>query len=233
MPNEASKLRNRWIKGGIFDRYFSGKVLDVGCGADPITPTADEFDKSDGNGQLLETIPDNTYDTVFSSHFLEHVADPLEALLNQWRVLKPGGYLIFLVPDEDLYEQGCFPSVGNPDHKHSFTISKDETWSPVSRNLFDLLRYLPNRKIISLRIIDTNYNYGVVRDQTDDPMVEAAIEGVIQKNPPQPKLMSNLKYFILCPACNRAEMKIQGIDKNNRIAYSCGWCGDVAAFGVV
>lgn len=231
--NEASKLRERWKRDGTFDRYFSGTVLDVGCGADPIVEEAVEFDKPDGNGQFLEGVADAAFDTVFSSHFLEHVADPLEALLNQWRVLRPGGYLIFLVPDEDLYEQGCFPSVANPDHKHSFNISKDRTWSPVSRNLIDLLRYLPDHKILSLRTIDTNYDYTVVKDHTADPTVEAAIEGIIQKSPTQPTIMSNLSYILNCPNCSRAKMIIRGIDTNGRIEYTCGWCGDVKAFGMI
>ncbi|MGH1556812.1 hypothetical protein ACRAWD_01360 [Caulobacter segnis] len=34
--------------------------------------------------------------------------DPKEALENWLRILKPGGHLVCLIPDEDLYEQGVF-----------------------------------------------------------------------------------------------------------------------------
>ena len=44
-----------------------------------------------------------------------------------------------IVPDEDLYEQGVFPSTFNADHKWTFTISKSESWIDKSINLFDLL----------------------------------------------------------------------------------------------
>lgn len=237
MPHEATKLYKRWERDGLISRYLNGRILDVGCGDARIRDTAVGFDKAQGDGQLLVGVPDESYDTVFSSHFLEHIPNPLEGLLNQWRVLKPGGYLIVYVPDEDLYEQGCWPSQGNPDHKHSFTISKDETWSPASRNLVDLLCYLTPRKIISIRTIDTNFDYEKISkgvDQTGDPNIEAAIEAIVQKAPPVLKLCSHtLQYFILCPVCNRAEMTIQGLDKNNRLSYFCAWCGDVAAFGAV
>jgi SAM-dependent methyltransferase len=39
------------------------------------------------------------YDTVLASHILEHVADPLRALGEWYRVLRPGGYLIVITPD--------------------------------------------------------------------------------------------------------------------------------------
>jgi hypothetical protein len=42
-------------------------------------------------------------------------------------VLKPGGHLVCLVPDEDLYEQGMFPSTFNDDHKRTLTIAKKKS----------------------------------------------------------------------------------------------------------
>ena len=48
-------------------------------------------------------------------------------------MLEPGGHLIVTVPDEDLYEQGHFPSDYNRDHKWTFTIHKPKSWSERSR----------------------------------------------------------------------------------------------------
>ena len=220
MGREASKLYKRWEKEGIHETYLTGRILDVGCGDDKICLHAVGYDKDRGDGQLLADIPNESFDTVFSSHFLEHVPDPLEGILNQWRCIKPGGYLILVVPDEDLYERGCFPSLNNPDHKHTFTISKDATWSPTSRNLWDLIPHLLNRKVISIRTVG-------------DGVEDYCIETIVQKNPPQPALSSaTLSHMLLCPRCARAEMKIQGILRDNSMAYTCGWCGETAAFNI-
>src|SRR6185312_3014562 len=53
--------------------------------------------------------------------------------------IKRGGHLVISVPDEDLYEQGVWPSTFNTDHKITFTLSKKTSWSPVSVNVFSLL----------------------------------------------------------------------------------------------
>lgn len=48
----------------------------------------------------LSAIPDATYDFVIASHVLEHVANPLRALLEWRRVLRANGALLILVPDK-------------------------------------------------------------------------------------------------------------------------------------
>jgi len=47
----------------------------------------------------LAGIADNTYDFVLSAHCLEHVANPLAALREWRRVLRPGGHLILALPN--------------------------------------------------------------------------------------------------------------------------------------
>lgn len=47
----------------------------------------------------LEGIADASYDAVLSSHCLEHVADPLRALGEWSRVVRPGGCLLLALPD--------------------------------------------------------------------------------------------------------------------------------------
>ncbi len=46
--------------------------------------------------------PDNTFDAVACMEALEHVFDPLAVLREARRVLKPGGYGLFLVPTDSL-----------------------------------------------------------------------------------------------------------------------------------
>lgn len=47
----------------------------------------------------LSRIADATYDFVLSSHCLEHVANPLAALQEWRRVMRPGGILVLILPD--------------------------------------------------------------------------------------------------------------------------------------
>lgn len=49
----------------------------------------------------LQNIPDNGYDFVLSSHSLEHVANPIKALKDWFRVLKKDGKLVLILPDKN------------------------------------------------------------------------------------------------------------------------------------
>jgi SAM-dependent methyltransferase len=128
-------------------------------------------------------VADASQGFVHSSHCLEHLADPAEGLRHWFRAVKPGGHLIVTVPDEDLYEQRQFPSTHNPDHKWSFTIWKQRSWSARSLNVLDLLRGLgPAADLRKLALIDAAYRYALPRfDQTLTPVAECAIEFVVRK----------------------------------------------------
>src|SRR5258706_4116164 len=93
--------------------------------------------------------------------------EPKKAVLEWWQLVKPGGHLFFTMPDEDLYEQGVFPSRFNPDHKATFTISKARSWSPVSINVLDLARALPNAELISLALHDHGLDRRLLRHGRD------------------------------------------------------------------
>jgi len=139
-----------------------GRGLDIGCGDCPVTATALPFDVQHGDANhILDTIKDiGSYDFVFSSHCLEHMHDPEASLKDWWRLVKPGGTMMIAVPDEDLYEQGYWPSIFNGDHKHTFTIAKARSWSPVSINVLDLIQRLPDVKEFQVKLMDQGYERG-------------------------------------------------------------------------
>lgn len=147
------------------------------------------WDVAEGDAELMASIEDNSLDFVHSSHCLEHLTNPSNAIDSWLRILKPGGHLICIIPDEDLYEQGEFPSTYNADHKHTFTIHKQQSWSKNSINLFDLLsktRYPVEIKKIEL--LDATYRYDFNKcieqarfDQTKTPIGECGIEFVLKK----------------------------------------------------
>lgn len=192
---ECTKSSQRRLGLPAFHRhYFVGRGLDVGGKPDPLALHASSFngiesvrtwDKEDGDGQTLAGVPDNSYDFVHSSHCLEHLEDPREALGHWLRVVKPGGFVIVTVPEEDLYEQGRFPSTFNRDHKWTFTIFKRRSWCSRSLNLIDLATGLGDEaELLKVEKLDATYRYDLPRvDQTLSPAIEAAIELVIRKRP--------------------------------------------------
>ena len=54
------------------------------------------------NGETLDTIADNSQDFVVASHVIEHIPNPIQALLTWQRVLKPGGRLFLAAPASDI-----------------------------------------------------------------------------------------------------------------------------------
>ncbi|MFT2095888.1 methyltransferase domain-containing protein [Acidiphilium multivorum] len=121
---EASKSIMRRLTDSRFaTRYFVGEGIDIGSGPDPISFYAELFplmrevrswDLADGDAQYLEGVPDASFDFVHSSHCLEHMRDPLVALRNWLRVLKPGGHMVVLVPDEICTNRAFSPRRSTP-----------------------------------------------------------------------------------------------------------------------
>jgi SAM-dependent methyltransferase len=59
----------------------------------------------------ISNINDNQYDFVFSSHTLEHIANPLKAIKEWLRIVKNDGYIIIIVPEKSW----CF------DHRRNYS----------------------------------------------------------------------------------------------------------------
>lgn len=59
----------------------------------------------------LRAFADGSFDGVVASHMIEHLANPVAALVEFWRVLRPGGRLVLLVPDRDhTFDAGRAPT---------------------------------------------------------------------------------------------------------------------------
>ena len=72
-------------------------------------------------GELAEAAyPDEYFDVVVMHHVIEHMEDPLGAILEVWRILKRGGTLLLGTPD---FDSGCARHFGEKyrllhDHTH-------------------------------------------------------------------------------------------------------------------
>ena len=192
---ECSKsVMRRLNESNFITRYFRGDGVDIGGAPDPLSMYVELFplirsvriwDLKDGDAQDMAGLEDEAFDFVHSSHCLEHIVDPEIGLRNWFRILKPGGHLVVTVPDEDLYEQGVFPSTYNADHKWTFTIFKTKSWSSVSKNLVELVATLGEQAdVLKIELLHWSHRYGLPRfDQTLTPVGEAGIEFVIRKRP--------------------------------------------------
>ncbi len=110
----------------VADRYLRGDGIEIGALQDPLplpkgararyldiasTPELRrmytrkrrrhlvEVDLVD-DGERMATVTDASVDFVASNHFLEHCEDPIGALRNMLRVVRPGGVVYLSVPDK-------------------------------------------------------------------------------------------------------------------------------------
>jgi len=194
MKETSKALARRLHLPDFATRYFVGQGLDIGGGGDPIAQYGEAFpaikgvrawEPSDGDAQYLTGLADNSFNFVHASHILQRLADPGEALRHWLRVLKPGGHLILLVPEEDMYEQGFWPSRYCHDNRWTFTVFKTKSWSPVSLNLIELVQSLGAlADLRRMEVLAGGYRHGLPRfDQTLTPVAESAIELVLRKRP--------------------------------------------------
>jgi ubiquinone/menaquinone biosynthesis C-methylase UbiE len=192
--DEMKKSTQRRLKDNRFlEEFFVGAGIDIGCGHDLISKVIfTGISKVDGydfvlghkDAQTLPEIEDETYDFATSSHCLEHMRDPFEALTNWLRVIKSGGYLVVTIPDWVMYEHRQWPSKFNHDHKWAWTAKQD-----LSRDgdhviyVPDFLKKFENQ--VEIKVVHTitdNYNYALPSnvDQTLGAP-ECAIEFVLRK----------------------------------------------------
>jgi predicted SAM-dependent methyltransferase len=146
---EAFKIRWEMVK------YTRGMGIDLGCGPQKVYPhfigvdnNVDEHlfgiqckpDVKIKTAEDLSLFGSQSLDFVFSSHLLEHIDynKVPKALKEWWRLIKPNGYLVLYLPDEDEY-----PKVGeegaNPDHK--WNVNYQRVVDAMGFASFDLVEY--------------------------------------------------------------------------------------------
>ena len=177
---EAAKSYQSRLGEGFFEKYLAGaNILDIGHkgsvkDAEPIVDGAVGIDL-DYPGYDGKTLPfgAESQDAVFVSHCLEHIEDYRNALLDWYRVLRVGGFLIIAVPHRYLYERKAYlPSRFNRDHKRFYTSGS--LLAEVEESLA-----VGGFRVRSLRENDCGFDYSV------PPLVHAKgcyeIELVIEK----------------------------------------------------
>ena len=79
------------------------------------------------DGETLALFADNSQDFVIANHFIEHCANPIAALENHFRVLKPGGCLFMATPDKRFTFDKCRAVTPLSHFRHDYEGCPDMT----------------------------------------------------------------------------------------------------------
>lgn len=190
MFEQSKAAKRRFSDGAFHTRYFVGEGIDVGCGPDSLYQHRKAFrgifdvkmwDTPQGDAQTLAGEPRGHYDFLHSSHCLEHLSNPSQALMAWISVVKPGGFLIITVPSEQLYERDTWPSKFSGEHQWSFTLGRARL--PRSANVLSfLLHYSDYVTVERVMEIHDFFDSANPNDQTLLPNAECAIEIILRKH---------------------------------------------------
>jgi SAM-dependent methyltransferase len=159
--------------------FARGRLLDIGCGNKPyenlIMPSVDNYIGCDVVQSSLNVVdvicPANqlsfesdSFDTVFSTQVIEHVADHQGMIRESFRVLKPGGHAIFTAPfcwelHEEPYDFFRFSKYGLKEifEKNGFEIvtikPNGGKWAAIMQLWLNVLYSTRKYKTIRSRII--------------------------------------------------------------------------------
>jgi SAM-dependent methyltransferase len=181
---ETSRSRERRISEGWYEKYCPPDEpgLDIGTADDPIHDHFDQWDMEfgDGDAVLMEGMAGEKYHTVYASHILEHVNDPIAAIRRWFELVRPGGHLIACVPHRDLYEKRkLLPSRFNADHLCFWLPNSSEPPHTVdfTRTIQDALQSVAH-DILYVRVLDRGW---MPVSANEHSRGEYAIEAVIRK----------------------------------------------------
>lgn len=140
MSSYRSETSRNGVRDLVIEKWIYPAIqngLDLGAGGDPISvysiavdlphpyaATHDELERSypqhlRGDArELWQWFVDECLDYVYSSHLLEDFENTHEVLREWLRVLKPGGRLVLLLPNQQQYEDHCEMLGQEPNGNH-------------------------------------------------------------------------------------------------------------------
>jgi SAM-dependent methyltransferase len=159
--------------GGSAHNLFGLNSLNVDLTSDPSTVFKQRETELCGRALPVDIVApgdelpldSSSVDFVISSHVLEHFPDPIKALKEWWRVIRPGGYIFAIVPHKErtfdkerprtalaeLIQRHKTGEGPNPDLAHC------SVW--ITEDIVELVRYL-DYPICAVQDIDDKVGNG-------------------------------------------------------------------------
>lgn len=150
--------------------FLGGKGVDVGCGVRSLREDVVRVDKNpevkpDHVADAAKLpFEDGKFDFMWSSHNLEHSADTLAVILEAQRVVKAGGYLVFIIPDK-RYTAGL-----DPTHQHE--------WEP--QEFIEPYKLLPGLQLVDFGRAGKNWSFRVVYQVLEDTLQQPDLQATAQ-----------------------------------------------------
>jgi len=135
---EMSVVEFGCAAGRVLQRAQAGEKVGV-----EINPHSRQAAQERGLNAVerLAELQDESADLIYSIHVLEHTLSPLDELREMWRVLRPGGTLLLILPVDDWRVQRKWTL---PDDDHHLY-----TWTPqLIANLLSEAGFHPRQAVI-------------------------------------------------------------------------------------
>jgi acetyltransferase-like isoleucine patch superfamily enzyme/SAM-dependent methyltransferase len=157
---------------------------------------------------------DNSVDFVVSSHVIEHFPDPIKALREWYRVVKPGGYLYVIAPHKERTFDKERPrtTLAELIERHNTGVQPENlaehcsVW--ITQDFVELIRWL-GWTILEVQDVDDKVGNGFavaigVEKDGISKLNAAASESALSVFPPGP-LWTHLERFAPVPAAARPQ----------------------------
>jgi hypothetical protein len=130
------------------DRYYDGK------NAHPVYGGVISADVVADGTKLEGLFPPNTFPYIASNHSLEHMANDVVPVVQSWiDLLRPGGILAMVVPDNDYWDVMSSDS----DHKNAWGHTD------FHRRVLDFVR---GAEVVEYDTLDNHYSFNVILRKT-------------------------------------------------------------------
>jgi len=141
------------------DLVAAGQRGSVGC-------TAGQPSQADiqASGDDLHMFADGELDFVVARHNIEHYVDYVKTLQEWKRVLKTGGHMAVVVPDEDGLRRGGNRTINlDPTHEHSFTMD----------SFCRVIRLIGGFEVIKCEPVQEDWSFLCVCRRVEERMISA------------------------------------------------------------